>query len=187
MKFCLASTFLVFQSSYATIQIPELLVCGKDTFVLLEKPLAQNFARDTNFLKDYFTFTYESIGKNRMTVQTPAISSNCWRGYRGTWAIINDSLFLVDLRPCFERKAEENPLDIAKIFDTHVPKKGVYANWVFLILRSEYHASESYKFRQAYVVVFGKVVKQFKLRRKCEIFSVYDILRCHTPWKFSTT
>ena len=59
------------------------------------------------------------------------LSSACWRGYQGVWQIENDSLFLIDLKPCCELAEDEiNPLQIDSLFKNLSRNGIVFANWV---------------------------------------------------------
>jgi hypothetical protein len=169
----------MFNSIHATIQIPERIVVNGDTSVILEYPLDQKKFLDSNFMKSFYKPRVEYIGEglNRITY-VYSVSSNCWRGYQGEWEIINDSLFLVDLRPCNGRFFEQNPLEISKLFDSYVPKKGVLANWVFDIIHTDHVSFNNNNFRFAYFVVFGRVVKMVRVRKKCVIFSFQDLVSC---------
>jgi len=180
--------FCGFHHVKATIQRPEILVVNGDTTHIMEYPLEQKQYLDSNFMSSLYEPRVEYIGNGlARTVSTYRISSNCWRGYQGKWKIIHDSLFLVDLRPCLEWFGEENPLEIAKLFDSDNRDKGVYANWVFQIIRTDSGSFKNDKFRHAYVVIFGKVIKHFKVRKNCIVFSFQDVIRCYMPWKSSAT
>lgn len=179
-----AGVFLAIQSAHTTVQRPELLVVNGDTSEIMEHPLEQKKYLDSNFMSSFYEPRVEYIGNGlARTVSTYRISSNCWRGYQGKWKIIHDSLFLVDLRTCLEWFGEENPLEITELFDSYIPDKGVYANWVFQIIRTDSGSFKNDKFRHAYVVIFGKVIKQFKVRKNCIIFSFQDVIRCYIPWR----
>lgn len=166
-------------STHATLQRPELIVVNGDTSRILEYPLEQKKYLDSNFMKSFYEPRVEYIGNGLNRIQyVYTVSSNCWRGYLGKWEIINDSLFLVDLRPCFERQNEDNPLEISKLFDNYHPNKGVFANWVFNIIRTDHVSFKNDNFRHAYFIVFGKVVKVVRVRKKCVIFSFQDLFAC---------
>ncbi len=96
-----------------TPQDPEILIYGNDTMYMdifpLEILMKQN----------------QELHKKIMDASDCMLTS-CWRGYRGTWRIINDSLFLVRL----EDGCQEKELEISKFFDaSKISKNGVFAYW----------------------------------------------------------
>lgn len=78
------------------------------------------------------SFPLEDLRENNLKVQT-ALDSLCpwqistrWRGYTGTWQIINDSLFLTKI----EGDKTEKIVSLDKIFNkSYIGIKGVFASW----------------------------------------------------------
>lgn len=115
---------LMVSNAYGTIQTPEYLLIGTDTIMIEEYPLNVKIEQDTTLLT-------RGQKKNTDGSFSMCVSSGCWRGYIGTWAIINDSLFLTNLvPPCDLKENEENPLAIEKLFKDLISSKGVFASWV---------------------------------------------------------
>lgn len=124
-KFLILSLIVLLASNaYGTFQVPEYLVIGTDTFRIEEYPLNAKIEQDTNLLPIAQTVNADG----NITI---CVSSDCWRGYIGTWTIVNDSLYLINLVPsCDLEKDEENPLAIEKIFENSISSRGVFAGWV---------------------------------------------------------
>ncbi|QNR25115.1 hypothetical protein [Croceimicrobium hydrocarbonivorans] len=111
-------------NAYGTIQTSEYLVIGTDTIMIEEYPLNIKINQDTTLLT-------RGQKKNADGSFSMCISSGCWRGYIGTWTLINDSLFLINLvPPCELKRNEENPLAIEKLFKNSITSIGVFASWV---------------------------------------------------------
>jgi len=65
------------------------------------------------------------LSANGRNLRFAMSSTACWRGYIGSWKIINDRLYLVG----FEAHSEEGaPLGIEDLFPGY--EKGVFAHWV---------------------------------------------------------
>ncbi|MFC6999131.1 hypothetical protein [Rufibacter roseus] len=76
-------------NAHATVQVPDLLLIGKDTIFLYSFPLE-------NFLEHRpFGFTSDSLR-----------STNCWRGYQAIWRLVNDTLYLERIRRCESDKIQ---------------------------------------------------------------------------------
>jgi len=115
---------LLASNAYGTFQVPEYLVIGTDTFSIEEYPLNAKIEQDSNLLP-----TAQAVNADGNI--TICVSSGCWRGYIGTWTIVNDSLYLINLVPsCDLEKDEENPLAIEKLFENSISSRGVFASWV---------------------------------------------------------
>ncbi len=118
---------LVFLNSillFGTIQTSEKLIIGIDTFKIDQFPFEPFLERDRTILPSLEK-------KNEDGTSEICISSGCWRGYIGTWTIINDSLFLKSLEPsCGLEKYEGNPYALEKIFNDKVTPNGIFAYWV---------------------------------------------------------
>ena len=76
----------------------------------------------------------EELQKKIMN-SSDCILSTCWRGYEGTWQIVNDSLFLVKL----ESGCGSKEIDINLLFDkSTVTRNGVFADWFSRSLKVNY-------------------------------------------------
>ena len=102
----------------ATNQVPELVVYKMDTFAVHNTPLQPLLEKDSTFLSKHLPNGVWHL------------SSACWRGYRGTWMVWRDSLFLVQLGPCDNGDYQRNPFDITQLFPNQVTSRGVFASWV---------------------------------------------------------
>jgi hypothetical protein len=79
----------------STPQIPDLLIVGKDTFMLYSFPLAS-----LNIEK--YPFDYRGF---------PFPSTACWRGYQATWKILDNQLILIQV---IKVDSTKEKLDIIK-------------------------------------------------------------------------
>ena len=96
----------------ATEQTPDLLIYKSDTIYIDYYPLEILAESD-------------SIIANRLS-DTTCLSTDCWRQYIGIWKVENDSLFLIGLKDCCDKK--EIPLNT--VFNEKVIQNGkVFANW----------------------------------------------------------
>jgi hypothetical protein len=83
-----------------TIQSEEKIIINDKQYVLLSQPLEP-------FLK--------LLDKNLKLIP---FGSHCWRGYMGTWTIINNVLYLTHLKIQYDKKDEEKltPLLLDEVF-----------------------------------------------------------------------
>lgn len=101
--------------AFATAQIPDLLIIGKDTFALCNNPLDVYIEQKGS----------DVIGKHELKVTSTAL----WRGYVATWELKNDSLFLVHLQDNWGD--DSNEISISDEFGSD----RVFAHWVTDMLR----------------------------------------------------
>ena len=105
--FCSIHTLL------ATPQSPEILIYKKDTLFIDYMPLEVLQKQNT-------------LIRARMNKLFHSTTSAHWRGYTGTWSIINDSLFLTKIY----NETEKEYTNLRKIFTkTEVTQRGVFAKW----------------------------------------------------------
>lgn len=78
--------------AYATVQVPDLLLIGKDTIYLSSFPL-----ESLNLKHKPFGFTSDTLR-----------STNCWRGYQAIWRLVDDTLYLERIRRCESDKVQED-------------------------------------------------------------------------------
>ena len=127
---CLIFLYLSFASLRlsASPQVPDYLIFKGDTIatynLILEQYLQKNNGKNTEQLFGL------SFRKN----QTGNFSFNCWRGYQAIYKIENDTLFLVDIINCGERKNGriDKIASIEKmksIFGVNVINDRVYIDW----------------------------------------------------------
>ena len=149
-------TVLIVSNAYGTIQSPEYLVVGTDTIMIEEYPLNAKIEQDTTLLT-------RGQKKNTDGSFSMCISSGCWRGYIGTWTIVNDSLFLTNLvPPCELKENEENPLTIEKLFKNSISSNGVFASWVNDTLNTRCIVLPCNKVDIHFVISNGIVIKKFE-------------------------
>jgi len=121
---CLAITILFLivsvRSSFATDQIHDILIIGRDTICLKSFPL-----EDLGFTKRPFRYgNYDFPG------------THCYRGYRATWKVIDKKLYLVEITKADDT---QEPIDMVKYFAennyTPVVIDGlIFADWCSLEL-----------------------------------------------------
>lgn len=99
------------KAAYATAQIPDILIVGKDTLDLICNPL-----------EGYFDETHPRPNWEML-------STACWRGYQACFEIRSDSLFLLGIQ--LGKRGDSThfyPLD--KLFGDKATPKGVFSYWV---------------------------------------------------------
>jgi hypothetical protein len=97
-KILIAASLLInVNICFATQQIPDLLIVGKDTFMLYSFPLQALNLAQAPF--DYGGYSFPG--------------TNCYRGYQATWKILDNKLFLVHINKVDSTRKE---LDIVKYF-----------------------------------------------------------------------
>ncbi len=106
----------------ATPQDSETLIYGKDTMYMDIFPLQVLMNKE------------EDLHKKIMSASN-CIQSSCWRGYHGTWKIINDSLFLIKLEDVCQGKE----LKISRFFESSkISRNGVFAYWFSTKMKVNY-------------------------------------------------
>ncbi len=114
MKHILAIIFglFVWNSVFATGQVPDYLIMGKDTVAIFSNPLEQYF---------------EKIGNRELVGFKGCGSTACWRGYKAIWELKNDSLFLIAITSCHKREwcQDSKDADLQKMFE----RDYVFADW----------------------------------------------------------
>lgn len=109
---------------FASPQMPDYVVYGKDTIATYNLILEQYLQKqDTSKTEQLFGLTFRNEA-----------SFNCWRGYQAIYKIENDSLFLVDIINCGERRnGQINKIEsiekIKAIFKDKLVNGKVFINW----------------------------------------------------------
>ncbi len=106
MKYIFIFLSLLFSFvGFATAQAGDLIIYQGDTLSLLSNPLEQYF---------------DEKGKRTINNQPLQMTSTaCYRGYKATWEIRNDSLFLLSVQEsCFGKGAKF--FDLEKEFDAKI-------------------------------------------------------------------
>ena len=104
--------------------MPDYVVYGKDTIATYNLILEQYLQKqDTSKTEQLFGLTFRN-----------GASFNCWRGYQAIYKIENDSLFLVDIINCGERRnGQINKIEstekIKAIFKEKLVNGKVFINW----------------------------------------------------------
>ncbi len=98
---------------FATAQVPDLMVIGKDTFLM-----------HTNPLEIYL----DSIGNRDFPDFKGGGSTACWRGYQAVWRVENDSMFLVKIQSCHRDEGDVDA-NLEKMFGDKFINGKVYAYW----------------------------------------------------------
>ena len=97
--------------SYATEQVPDLLVYNKDTVYIYSNPLQEKehlLTKDNRFLK------------------LSCSSTACWRRYQATWELIDDKLYLTKVSSCCNPNITA---DLNLIFKEEISDQKVLATW----------------------------------------------------------
>ena len=107
-------SILVANQSKATSQIPDVLFFGKDTLYFYDSPLDN----------------IEGIGGKISGLRKDefVVSSDCWKGFRAEWRIIDDVLYLSNVLDCHSEK-QLNPL-IEEILGTKFTDGLIKADFV---------------------------------------------------------
>ncbi len=113
---------------FATAQVPDLLVIGKDTFLM-----------HTNPLEIYL----DSIGNRDFPEFKGGGSTACWRGYQAVWRVENDSMFLEKIQSCHKREGDVNA-NLQKMFRDKCQNGRVYADWVTGLIVLPYGRLKNY-------------------------------------------
>jgi len=98
---------------FATAQVPDLMIIGKDTFLM-----------HTNPLEIYL----DSIGNRDFPDFKGSGSTARWRGYRAVWRVENDSMFLVSIQSCHKGEGDVDA-NLKKMFGDKYINGRVYAYW----------------------------------------------------------
>jgi len=92
------SLFVNVSLCFATPQIPDLLIIGKETFMLYSFPLEYLKLAKAPF--DYRGYSFPGTA--------------CYRGYQATWKILDNKLFLVHVNKVIQLKRNLTSLNILK-------------------------------------------------------------------------
>lgn len=113
---------------FASPQVPDYLIYGKDTFVTYNLILEQYLQkRDPPNSEKLFGLSFRNNGGKEM-------SFNCWRGYQAIYKVDNDSFFLVDILKFYELSNGEidkaaSVKRMTEIFGEEVVNNRVYITW----------------------------------------------------------
>ncbi len=122
---------------WGTEQVPDKLVYKTDTLYIDFYPLEEIMRTDSKISDKVYGYTEA----NELIV-----SSDCWRGHTATWAIENDSLFLVEII----RSSDNTKLELNQVFDkTRIKNNKVFANWYTAEVKTEisqYNYIENYSY-----------------------------------------
>lgn len=99
-----------------TAQLPDKLMYKGDTISIFSNPL-ESFLQLNNI--------------NSLPEFKGCGSTDCWRGYVAVWEIVNDSLFLNAITPCYKDcRSDPNNAKLKKLFGSNYMNGRVYAHWV---------------------------------------------------------
>lgn len=112
MKYLLViSIFLLCKLSYGTGQVPDYLVYQGNTIPIFSNPL-ENYLKQTKNLE-----LIDFVGCG---------STACWRGYKATWELKNDNLYLTKIASCHNNCGLEiKNANLKKMFGSDI----VLADW----------------------------------------------------------
>jgi len=103
--------FLFNEKSYATEQIPDLLIHKNDTVFIYANPLQEK---------------EDLLKKDKRFLKLSCRSTACWRRYQATWELINEKLYLVNISSCCNSKITA---DLSIIFNDQLNNQKVFADW----------------------------------------------------------
>ena len=113
---------------FASPQMPDYIIFKGDTIATYNLILEQYLQRQEK------TESEKLFGLSFRKSSNGGFSFNCWRGYQAIYKIDNDTLFLVDIINCGERR--EGKIDktasiekMKGIFGDNVVNGRVYINW----------------------------------------------------------
>jgi hypothetical protein len=110
--FFLTTSFI---RTYATSQIPDILIYNGDTLSIFANPLEQLYDNDS--IRPYFFGDKEGCN-----------STACWRGYVAEWTIINNELYLTGIYSyCY--KEDGIKADLRALFGNKFKNGKVKAQW----------------------------------------------------------
>ena len=127
LLFILVLTLSAFRL-FASPQMPDYIIFKGDTIATYNLILEQYLQRHEK------TESEKLFGLSFRNSSNGEISFNCWRGYQAIYKIDNDSLFLVDIISCGERRNGkiDKTASIEKLksaFGDKVVNDRVYINW----------------------------------------------------------
>lgn len=137
-------------TTFATIQIPDYLVVGNDTLLLLDEPLE----------------ALPAVG-NSVRQRARGFSTACWRGYVAFWQLSDGRLYLTNVRLCASDSIRY--VSLADLFGAKYRDGRVLAEWVngelFCARREDKlyaHPDMGYFFRSetAYTFQRGKLLSE---------------------------
>jgi len=113
---------------FASPQIPDYIIFKGDTIATYNLILEQYLQRQEKAESE------KLFGLSFRNSSNGEISLNCWRGYQAIYKIDNDSLFLVDITSCGERRngkidKQASNERMKNIFGDKVVNERVYINW----------------------------------------------------------
>jgi hypothetical protein len=125
--FILFSTFSSFRL-FASPQVPDYIIFKGDTIATYNLILEQYLQRQEQ------TPSEKLFGLSFRNSSNQGFSFNCWRGYQAIYKIDNDSLFLVNIISCGERKsakidAAASAEKVKALFGDKVLNDRVYIKW----------------------------------------------------------
>lgn len=127
-SFCFFLLTLCSFRLFASPQMPDYIIYKGDTIATYNLILEQYLQRhDTTKTEQLFGLSFRNSTDGN-------ISFNCWRGYQAIYKIDNDSLFLVDIINCGERR--NGTIDkiasfkrMKEVFGDNFINSRVYVNW----------------------------------------------------------
>jgi hypothetical protein len=129
-KIYVAIVILLFPLSvFATPQAGDILIWKGDTLALFATPLELREGYDSlieqisNEIERELRATYPEKTETDLFF----ISSACWRGYRAEWILLNDSIFLNNIYPCYYSEVKIN---LKNVFPNIRENQKIFASWI---------------------------------------------------------
>ena len=118
---------ILFLQTYATEQSGDKLIFKSDTMYIYNYPLDSLIKTVPPLEKKIINYSYIRCG-----------SSDCWRGYIGTWVIQNDKLYLIKLT----NGCEDYTFNLEKLFNRKTENGRIFADWFSSEIKTEYDFKE---------------------------------------------
>ena len=158
---------MVANQSKATSQIPDVIFFGKDTLIFHDSPLDK----------------FEGISDKILRLRNDeyVVSSDCWKGFRAEWRIIDDVLYLSNVFDCHSEK-QLNPLieEILRTKFTDGLIKADFVDGVYWAGKNQVYEQSFYtpifKQEMKFVINKGRVVNSTKIESiPCEYSEEGDL------------
>ncbi|WP_242927795.1 energy transducer TonB [Pontibacter vulgaris] len=144
-KFILVTLILLtaVSKTFATAQVPDILIYNGDTLSIFANPLEQ--------LPNIDTLRPKLFGSKEGCTTTA-----CWRGYQAEWTIIENQLFLTGIYSCCHHK-DKIQANLKQLFGNKLIDEKVQADWVTADLISPL-GKELYYVHMGYESLYEKEV-----------------------------
>jgi len=135
-------------NAFATVQTSDILIIGRDTIFHKEFPLEQ------------LELKYRPFGYG--TEEKYFSSTNCWRGYKAIWKIIDNKLFLEKIIQCNNKPGEESIVEFFNKNGIQFQERDgmIFANWCTMDLYKMTPSQGNFKKERTLDNGWGKIIKR---------------------------